>query len=180
MRLLDEKSVLLIVDVQEKLLPAMAEADLVVRGCATLLAAAQEMRVPVLVSEQYPAGLGGTVETLRAAAGDATVVDKVHFSCAADEDWMAAFSRLGRTQAIIAGIEAHVCVLQTALALLEQGIEVAVVADAVSSRRPGNKALALDRLRANGVEVVSVEMVLFEWMHSAQTPEFKAISKLIK
>lgn len=180
MKISAERSALLIVDVQEKLVGAMHEPDAMIDTCRRLGQAAAEVAVPVLLSEQYPKGLGRTVEPLAVFAGAAGPVEKVHFSCLADDEYDERFAALGRNQAIVVGIEAHVCVLQTALDLLEAGHMPFVVADGVSSRDPANKQLALDRLRANGVEIVSAEMVMFEWLHTAQNPVFKAVSKLLK
>jgi nicotinamidase-related amidase len=174
------RSLLLIVDMQERLLPAMADAEAVVEGCRKLMAGAARLGVPVLVSEQYPQGLGPTVAPLKALAPAGAVLAKVHFSCAADPGIAARLAASGRDQVVIAGIEAHVCVAQTALALRRKGVGVAVAADAVSSRRRESVALALQRLATNGVELVNVEMALFEWLGAAGTPAFKDISALIR
>ncbi|HEX7007146.1 MAG TPA: hydrolase [Alphaproteobacteria bacterium] len=174
------RSALLIVDMQERLMPAMDGAEPVIANAARLMEAAGRLGVPILVSEQYPKGLGRTVPALAALAPTGAIAEKLHFSCAADPGWRARFEKLDRRQPILAGVEAHVCVLQTALALAEAGYRPAVVADAVASRRPESKAVALDRLRRNGVEVVTTEMVLFEWLGQAGTPEFKALSGLIR
>jgi nicotinamidase-related amidase len=142
--------------------------------------AAERLAIPVLISEQYPKGLGPTVGELLALAPADAQVEKIHFSCAFSPEAKGRLDALGRKQVVIAGIEAHVCVLQTALGLKEAGYEVAVVADACSSRDPNNHRLAMDRMAANGIEVVSVEMACFEWLHCAGTPEFKDVSRLIK
>jgi nicotinamidase-related amidase len=172
-----KSSVLLVVDVQARLLPAMAEPDLVTANSAKLVAAAKRLAVPVLVSEQYPKGLGPTVEAL---AGAGTVLAKMSFSCAADPGIAGALERLGRRQIVLCGIESHVCVLQTALGLKAKGYEVAVVWDAVSSRKPADKDLAAGRLRRNDVDLIGTEMAIFEWLGVAGTPEFKELSALIK
>jgi nicotinamidase-related amidase len=171
---------LLIVDVQERLLPAMTAPDAVVAGCTRLMKAAGIMGLPLTVSEQYPKGLGPTVDAVRAELDDGAVMDKVHFACTADPAIMTRIAGAGRQQVVIAGIEAHVCVLQTAIGLKERGFAPFVVLDASSSRRPESVATARDRLLANGVEVVTGEMVLFECMHQAGTPEFKELSQLVK
>jgi nicotinamidase-related amidase len=180
MRIDARRSALLIVDMQERLMPAMDAGGGAIANAARLMEAAGRLGVPMLLSEQYPKGLGPTVAPLAALAPTATVAAKLSFSCLDDEGWRGRFERLDRRQAVIAGVEAHVCVLQTALGLREAGHEVAVVADAVASRRPESRALALDRLRGNGVEIVTTEMVLFEWLGRAGTPEFKALSGLIR
>lgn len=174
------RSQLLVVDVQERLLPAMAEPDQVSRGCALLMTAAARLDIPITVSEQYPKGLGPTVPALAELVPENRVLAKLDFSCAADPAIRDRLETEGRPQIVVAGIEAHVCVLMTAMQLVEAGHEVFVVADAVSSRRQGSADLALDRLRAAGVSAVNAEMVLFEWLRRAGTEEFKEISKLIK
>ncbi|TAN77867.1 MAG: hydrolase [Magnetospirillum sp.] len=175
-----ERSSLLIVDVQQGLAPVMAEPRRVYRGCALLMRAAVRLGVPLVVSEQYPKGLGHTVGELLELAPAGSVAEKLHFSCAADPAMLARFQESGRKQVVIAGIEAHVCVLQSALGLKAEGFEPVVVADACSSRTDASYQTAMRRLAANGVEVVTVEMVIFEWLHRAGTPEFKELSALIK
>lgn len=172
-----EKSCLLVVDIQERLVPAIHEGERVVENTAWLMRIASELGVPTLVSEQYPRGLGATVESLRQLAQDDSVVEKIHFSCAEAPECRGRLDALGRAQVIVTGIEAHVCVLQTAIGLAQGGYDVFVVADAVSSRRPEDAALALERLRAVGVAVVCREMVAFEWLHQAGTEIFRTISK---
>ncbi len=178
-----DRSQVLIVDVQERLLPAMHEGDQVVERCAVLLQAAARLQIPATVSEQYRKGLGPTVATLHNVMGGAAVLEKAHFSCARDSVLSARIGGLahgGRRQVVIGGIESHVCVLQSALGFRSLGLDVVVVADAVTSRRPESVALALDRCRAAGLLVVSTEMALFEWLDVSSTPEFTELSKLIK
>jgi len=171
---------LLVIDVQEVLVPAMADPARVIKGAALLMQAANRLAIPVVVSEQYPRGLGPTVAELRALAPEGAVLDKVHFSCAADSALKGKLDGAGAKQVVIVGIEAHVCVLQTALELLAEGWEVFVVADATASRTEANHALAMARLAAAGATIGSVEMVVFEWLRRAGTPEFKELSKLVK
>ena len=170
-----EKSALLVVDVQERLLPAIHAGDEVLANCVWLVGVAKRLSVPTVVSEQYPKGLGRTEATLRSAASDAAWVEKLHFSCVAD-GCLAGSAVEERRQIVVCGTEAHVCVQQTALELRWQGKEVFVVADAIGSRDPENKALALARMRAHGIEIVSREMVAFEWLHRAATEDFRAVN----
>ncbi|MEE8522645.1 MAG: hydrolase [Thermoanaerobaculia bacterium] len=172
-----EKSCLLVVDVQERLLPAIHESDRVVRNIGWLMQIAGELGVPILMSEQYPRGLGHTVAELRDLVPAEEIVEKIHFSCAASPECRRRLDVIGRQQIVVTGIEAHVCVLQTALGLLEDGFEVYAVADAVSSRRAAAAELAVERLRRDGVRVVGREMVAFEWLHQAGTDRFRDISK---
>jgi nicotinamidase-related amidase len=174
-----EKSQVLMVDVQERLLPAMGEAALVSANGARLLEACRVLTVPVLVSEQYPQGLGRTVPELAQLAPANAVHEKLEFSCYANPGLRAALAGTGR-QTILFGIEAHVCVLQTALEMAAAQCDVTVVADAVSSRAAQSKAIALQRLQAAGIRLATTEMVLFEWLRQAGTPEFKAVSRLIR
>ena len=174
------KSCLLVVDVQEKLAPAMADAAAVIRNAGILMQAAARLAVPLIVSEQYPQGLGTTVPELRVLAPDSARLAKLSFSCAADTGLQQRIKATQRSVLVIAGLEAHVCVLQSALGFRQAGYQTVVVADAVSSRAPASRDAALQRLRENGVEVATTEMVLFEWLGQAGTPEFKELSKLIK
>lgn len=174
--LIDRKaSSLLLVDIQEKLLKAMSAPQATLENAAWLTRVAQRLGVPVAATEQYPRGLGPTQSDLRTLLPDAAVADKLAFSCVAAR-CLDALPGAGARQVIVCGIEAHVCVLQTALELRWQGREVFVVADCVDSRRAADKELALARLRQHGVEIVSREMVVFEWLRAAGTEEFKAIS----
>lgn len=178
------KSQLLIIDVQEKLLGAITGKDRVVEHCVKLVRAARMLGVPITISEQYPQGLGPTVEPIRDAfANDGSVVDKVEFSCLRSEplrERLHELRRQGRPQVVIGGIEAHVCVLQTAIDLEAQGFEAFVVADAVGSRSKESRKLALARLLSSRVDVVTSEMVLFEWLEKAGTQEFRELQALIK
>ncbi|MCB2106140.1 MAG: hydrolase [Rhodobacteraceae bacterium] len=176
-------SQLLIVDVQERLLPAMHEPDRLLERCAVLLEAAARLGVPTTLSEQYRKGLGPTATRLDNLRGDSPILEKMHFSCAEDPGLaqrIGALAAEGRRQVVVAGIESHVCVLQSALGFKAMGYDVAVVMDAVSSRQPASIDLARQRYLANGVSAVNTEMALFEWLDVSGTPEFKDVSKLIK
>jgi nicotinamidase-related amidase len=149
-------------------------------NCGNLLQAAGKLGIPTTASEQYPQGLGPTVPELAALVPAGRTFAKMEFSCAANPGLRAELDRAGRRQVVLAGIEAHVCVLQTALELRAAGYAVAVVADAVASRRPASRETALARMAAAGVVPVTTEMVLFEWLRSAADPEFRALSRLIR
>ena len=173
-------SALLVVDVQERLAPVIADRDEVIACCAVLIEAAGRLGVPVLASEQYPRGLGPTVEPLRSRLDPASILPKTAFAATAEAEIEHAVRELGRDTIVICGMEAHICVLQSALGVRQMGLNAVVVADATGSRNRAHRDLALDRLRANGVEIATTEMVLFEWLARAGTPEFKALSPLIK
>jgi nicotinamidase-related amidase len=170
-----DSSSLLLIDVQDRLLGTIYEWQRLLDQLVWLVSVAKKLHVPVLASEQYAKGLGPTHAALRNLLPESAVVDKLHFSCVAAQcfDGM---SGAERRQIVICGIESHVCVQQTALDLRRQGREVFVVADAVGSRNPGDRDLALARMRGHGIEIVSREMVVFEWLRRAGTDEFKAIS----
>jgi nicotinamidase-related amidase len=174
------ESCLLVIDIQARLLPAMTAPSQVADNAAVLIRAAKRLQVPVLASEQYPQGIGRTVPEIAALLPAGCVAEKVHFSCLGDQALAARFDAMGRRQAVLAGIEAHVCVLQTAEDLLAAGRQVFVVADATSSRSPANHQAALQRLAAAGARIVTTEMVVFEWLARAATPEFRELSALIK
>jgi nicotinamidase-related amidase len=172
------KSLLLLVDMQERLVPAMADAADVTARCGILLSAANALGVPVLASEQYPKGLGATIPDLAARAPRR--LEKLEFSAYANSAIKDELSRADRPQIVLAGVEAHVCVLQTGLELIAAGFQVFVAADAVASRRPESREVALHRIARAGATLITAEMALFEWLRSAAAPEFRMISKLIR
>lgn len=177
------RSQMLLIDVQERLLPAMSQPDLALANCAKLAQAANQLGVPVTVSEQYPKGIGSTVEALKAHIAGARVLEKMSFSCIADQaiaEHLSALKQAGRDQLLLCGIEAHVCVLQSALGAKAAGFDVFVAADATDSRTPASKALALSRMSQAGVQIVSTEMAIFEWLAIAGTADFKALMPLVK
>lgn len=173
-----QASRLLVIDMQERLLRVMRDAQAVTAQCELLLQAAACLSVPSFATEQYPQGLGATVEPLRSRLG--TIPAKLRFSAASAWDWAAAADGTERRQIVLAGIETHVCVLQTALDLQSAGFDVYVVADAVTSRHEADQRIALERMRDQGVVVTSAEAVLFEWCEAAGTDEFRQISSLVK
>ncbi|MCR9089290.1 MAG: hydrolase [Rhodobacteraceae bacterium] len=173
------ESALLVIDMQERLVPAMLAPARTIRNTKTLLLAAAELDVPVIVTEQYPEGLGATVPELGRAPG-ATVISKTHFSCMEEPSFAAHFRSLGRKQAVIAGMEAHICVMQTAASLIEEGVDVFVVSDATASRSAESESACIARLSAMGAGIVTTEMVVFEWLNRAGTPAFKKLLPLVK
>jgi nicotinamidase-related amidase len=171
----------LLVDLQERLMPAMHEPQQVIANALIMVAAAGRLGIPTVVTEQYPQGLGHTVPEISERLGQREAVyAKVTFSAAADPATMARLRQSRRQQVVLAGVEAHVCVTQTAIGLAQAGYQPFVVADATTSRKPQSAQLALERLRQNGVSIVSTEMVLFEWLGRAGTDEFREISRLIR
>jgi nicotinamidase-related amidase len=172
-----ERSVLLLVDLQQRLMPAIHDGDAVVTRAVRLAEAAVLLDVPVLATEQYPAGLGPTVGPL--AGYPRATMAKTTFSAAADPGFHGLLPA-GTREVVIAGCETHVCVLQTALELLGSRHRVILAADAAGSRDPADHRAAIDRARQHGVEVVTSEMVLFEWLRDARHPSFRQVHKLLK
>ena len=175
-----QDSVLLVVDVQERLAPAIHETDAIVETIRTLLTAAAEFAIPVLATEQYSKGLGATIPPVAELLPPGAAVEKIHFSAAHEPGFLDRIRSLDRRQIVVTGTEAHVCVLQTTLGLTQAGFDCFLVADAVGSRVPANRDLGIQRMRGCGVEIVTSEMVMFEWLHRAGTPTFKRVLPLIK
>ena len=176
MKLDAHRSVLLIIDLQERLLPAIDQGVSVIEHAAWLIGVARQLQVPVLLTEQYPQGLGGTSPAIAQLIHPEERIEKIHFSAVAEGNLLNHPSAQ-RKQWVVCGTESHVCVQQTVLDLLAAGREVAVVEEAVGSRQARDKALALERMRRHGADIVSREMVAFEWLGKAGTPAFRSILK---
>lgn len=174
-----EHTALLVIDVQERLMPVIHEHEKVIANVNKLLRGAEILGLETIVTEQYPKGLGTTCPEVTLAE-NTTIIEKVCFSCMLSEPVTEQLKLTNVKSIIICGAESHICVLKTALDAIKAGYEVHVVADAVSSRTAENKQLALDRMRQAGAFITSVEMILFMLLDKAGTDEFKAISKLIK
>ncbi len=176
-----DESQLVIIDMQERLSGVMDPDALAetIKNCGILLQASRLLDVPALYTEQYPQGLGPTLSYLTQWLSPDNRVEKTSFSCC-EESGFCALMDDTRPQVVLAGMEAHICVLQTALQLQEMRHRVFVVEDAVISRHPANKANALNRLRQAGVIVTNTESVVFEWLKAAEGDSFKQIAKLVK
>ncbi|EHR71836.1 nicotinamidase-like amidase [Burkholderiales bacterium JOSHI_001] len=174
-----ESSALVLVDYQGRLMPAVAGHEAMVQEALFLGHVANELDIPVLGTEQNPAGLGPNLDSVRALCSH--TLTKMHFDATKDGllDKLRA-ARPGLSQVVLAGCEAHVCLLQTALGLLRAGLQVFVVPQACGSRRPEDKALALQRLQQQGAVLVNGEMVAFEWLQSCTAPQFKAVLNWVK
>ena len=179
-----ERSILIVIDLQQKLVPAIDKGKQVVANAAILLEGAGQLGVPAIVSEQYPKGLGPTLEVITARlTNKSKIISKLTFSAARSEDFSRELSALrahGRDQMVVCGAETHICVLQTVADLLAQGLAVFLVSDASGSRTEENRRAGAERMACLGAQCVSSEMVLFEWLEAAGSNEFKSISKLIK
>ncbi len=180
MRISLENTAGLLVDMQERLFPVMNEKDILLKNCQTLVQGLNELKVPMLVTQQYTRGLGETLTELRSLISDFTYIEKTDFSCYDVADVRTQLSDLKAKNVIIFGIESHVCVLQTAVDMKAAGLNPIVVMDAVSSRSAQNIELAKERFRHEKIMMTSCESILFELTRKAGTEEFKAISKLVK
>lgn len=175
-----ERTALVLIDVQGKLAQIMHNRDALFKQLQVAVKAMQLLGVPILWLEQNPAGLGPTIPELAGLLAAQKPIAKQSFSCCGSPEFMAALAASGRTQILLAGIEAHVCVYQTARDLLAAGCEVEVIADCVSSRSPDNRQIGLDKMRAAGVGITCVETALFELLRTAESPKFKEIVRLVK
>jgi nicotinamidase-related amidase len=172
-----EGAVLLLIDLQQRLMPVIHDHETVLARAVRLATAARRLDVPVRATEQNPAGLGPTVPPL--ADYPQAVLSKTTFSAAGDPGF-AALLPAGAGQVVVAGCEAHVCVLQTVLDLIASGHRVVWAADATGSRDPADRAVAIERARQHGAEIVTSEMVLFEWLRDSRHPEFREVHKLLR
>jgi nicotinamidase-related amidase len=171
---------LLIIDVQEKLFKVIHGRESLLANLQKVISGARALGIPVLVTEQNPAGLGATVPELKTLLADMQPVSKFSFSCCGEERCMQQLADLKRTQLLLAGIETHICVYQTALDLLEEGYEVEVLADCVGSRTEENKKLGLEKMKQAGAQITGIEMALFELQRVARGESFKELSRLVK
>lgn len=175
-----DQAVLLVVDMQEKLLPAIAGADRILRSCRRIVRAAQTLGLPVLFTEQYPRGLGRTVPGLAALFGESPAIEKTAFGCFDCAEFVDAIERTARHALLLCGIEAHICVYQTALQALGRGLDVYLLEDAVGARSDEARQVGLARLHAAGAVPSHTEMAIYELLGAAATPEFRAILPIIK
>lgn len=175
-----KNALLLAIDIQERLLPQIHESSHLVNKALILVESCKILNLPILVTEQYPEGIGPTVAALAPALDQCRKIGKRTFSCCREPSFMKALKATGKNQVIITGIETHVCVFQTAADLLQNGYAVQVTADAVGSRTTFNKEIGLARMRALGVEITSVESAVFELLETSACPEFKQILRYLK
>ncbi len=176
-----EDSLLLIIDIQEKLVRACKDNETISKKASIIGEAAKILSIPVMVTEQYPQGLGATVEVLKEALGNnAHYVEKTNFSALREDGFLEKLNSLGKKQIIIGGIETHICVYQTCAELLNEGYEVYVAKDVTSSRNEYEYNTGLELMKSDGAKLTCVETVLFEWLGGSKHPNFKEVQKLIK
>lgn len=180
MRITKKNTVGLIVDIQERLFPAMFEKETLMKNTLILIQGLIELKIPLVITQQYTKGLGETISEIESVIPDFSFIEKRDFSCCDEPVVMDKLRELEAKNIIICGIESHVCVLQTAVDLKEAGFNPIVVVDCISSRTKESIETAKDRFRHEGIMTTSYESVLFEITRSSAAPEFKAISKLVK
>jgi hypothetical protein len=168
------------IDYQERLIPAMDDKETLIRNATVLFQGLEAMEVPLIFSRQYPKGIGDTVAEIREVTSTAKVFDKMSFSCWQDTAIKAAIEALKPKTVILSGTEAHVCVLQTAVDLQAAGYQVVYVTDCVGSRKAMDKKYGIKRVKQEGALLVTYEQLLFELLSGAESPYFKAVSKLVK
>ena len=175
-----ESTALLIIDIQERILPVISNNERVVEYTLKLIKGFRALGLPIYYTEQYPKGLGPTARLIMDELGDLKPFDKMSFSCSGAGELFNEFKRKNLSQIVVCGVESHVCVQQTVLDLIENGLQVNLAADAVSSRKEIDYLTALDRMRHHGVEVTTTEAILFELLNVCGTPQFKEVSKIVK
>ena len=175
-----DTTMLLLIDFQERLFPVMHEKEKLLRNVVKLIRGAKALEIPIILTEQYPKGLGPTIPEIRELLPDIKPVEKVCFSCTDEESFNKALEVLKRKQVLIAGIKAHICVYQTAMELGRAGYQVQVVGDCVASRDPENKLVALFKMGATGINPTTMETALFELLKVAKGDKFKQISNIVK
>jgi nicotinamidase-related amidase len=170
---------LIVVDLQDSFLAPISERAVVLERCRFLIEIAKLLEVPIIATEQYATRMGGTSDSIKELLGDAPAVDKMCFSSCRNEGFWSGWEDLGRNQAVVVGIETHICVTQTSLDLLERGYDVFVCEDATGARMNAHEG-ALKRLRHEGVAVAHTESIAYEWLGEAGTPEFKRALEIVK
>lgn len=177
--LLDEKnSTLLLIDMQEKLVPLVAGREALIKDIKNVLKLANQCHIPLMTSLQYPKGLGQTIDALTPYLSESKTYEKTTFSCLGNADFVKDIKESDREQYVLIGIETHACVMQTAIELHQRNKAVFVVTNATSSRHEKDKALALSRMDHLGITLISQEMLFFEWIRDSKRSDFKALSQL--
>ena len=180
MRILRENTLALIIDVQDRLFPHIYENETLEKNLIVLISGLKVLELPTLYTEQYPKGLGHTISSINELLIGRIPIEKTAFSCCDEPVLLKSIVDSGKENIIVAGIESHVCVLQTVIDLLQRGLRPVVIEDCVSSRKPNDKKIALKRMWREGAIVSTTESILFELTRISGTEQFKSISKLVK
>ena len=175
-----DHSLVLLVDYQERFVPVLHNSAETVKNIKLLLAGAKIYSVPTIATEQVPEKLGPTINELKECLGNAQIISKQTMSCCGQSEFLNELKSKNIKKVAVCGIEAHVCILQTCLDLVHHGFQVHLASDAISSRLPHNKGIAIEKMKSSGVIISSVETILFEIAYTAGTPEFKELQKLFK
>ena len=176
-----ENSLVVLIDIQERLVGMLNKQEPVVKATSRLASAAGIMNIPMILTEQYPKGLGNTIPAVKdALAEDTEVFEKTAFSALNNEEILEAIKKHNKKQILIFGIETHICVSQTTAAFRELGYEVSIIKDACGSRAEEEYLAGLERMKDNGAYIITTEIALFEWLKGAKHPNFKAVQALIK
>ena len=180
MRILKDRTAALVIDMQERLYPFIFDNENLTRNVSKLIEGLKIIGIPIFVTEQYVKGLGPTIGPVATILGDHPRIEKMSFSCCDESRVMEGIAVSGKENILIAGIESHVCVLQTVVDFISNGYHPIVVEDCVSSRKENDKRMAIERMRQEGAIITTVESILFELLRYSGTEQFKGISKLVK
>lgn len=180
MRILQRETAAIVIDIQEKLLPHIHEGEKILQNCLKLIDGLQILSIPIITTQQYTKGLGPTVPSIVQKFHDFRFIEKLSFSCYEEHSFKEQIQKLGKPAIILFGIEAHVCVLQTCIDMLSDGLVIFVVEDCISSRKPDDKRIALKRMQQEGARITTMESLLFELTRNAGNEIFKSISKIVK
>lgn len=180
MRIVQEETAAVVIDIQEKLLPHIHEKESILQNCIKLIEGLTILSIPIIITQQYTKGLGATVPSIVKKFPEFRFIEKISFSCYEEPVFKEQLSNLGKPCIILFGIESHVCVLQTCLDMLDAGLIPVIVEDCVSSRKPNDKRIAIERMRKEGAVITTMESLLFELTRCAGSEKFKGISKIVK
>ena len=180
MKIVVEDTMAVVIDLQEKLFPKMYDKESLLSNCSTLIQGLKTMYIPTLVTQQYTKGLGDTIDDIKLSLGDFEFTEKMAFSCCGEHDFLTKIKTQRKENVILMGIETHVCVMQTALDLIDLGFNPIIIEDCTSSRKSNDKNVAIERLKQEGAMISTYESILFELCQTAAASEFKTISNLVK
>jgi nicotinamidase-related amidase len=180
LRIFSSETIALVIDIQEKLFPHIDNHKNLQTNCEILLSGLNVLNIPTVVTEQYPKGLGPTIKNISGIVKDFNPIEKLTFSCCGENKFLETLKEHGKRNILICGIEAHVCVLQTVMDMIERGYHPVIIEDCVSSRKSSDREIAIKRMAREGVIITTYESILFELCEVAGTDQFKQISKLIK
>lgn len=180
MRILQEETAAVVIDIQEKLLPHIYDGENTLYNCIKLVEGLQILSVPIIVTQQYTRGLGPTAPALKQKFSEFSYIEKISFSCYEEPLFSSRIYALGKKNLILCGLESHVCVFQTCIDLLDAGLTPVIVEDCVSSRKHNDKKVAIERMRQTGAQITTMESILFELTRFAGTNIFKSISGIVK